>query len=135
MLCAEPDVGIGGKMKNEIASAHRVQERIEIQHIALHHPEGRTLKSMLNKSSLPRRVVVISGDVMTIGQQTIRNIATDESRGARNEKSQAETLLIDEIKHSESFSCHVEPYKIIRRTWIERRCRPVVHIESRSIGS
>ena len=85
MIQAEPDVRIGGQMKNEIASRHRADQGGQIQAIAFDQFEFRIGQRRLEKFLLAGGKIVPADNVFAVGEKPVNQIAADESGRAGHE--------------------------------------------------
>ena len=83
MFEAEPDVGIGGEVKNKIAPGHRRGQRGQIEAIAFESSlNSGWLRRRLQKFMLAGGKIVPADDVFAAGKQAVNEIAADETGGA-----------------------------------------------------
>ena len=83
MLRAEPDVGVGREVEDEVAARHRRGQRLAVQRVALRRSgTGPTAVPARGTRPSPVRQVVVAHDVMASGQQPVDEIAADEAGSA-----------------------------------------------------
>ena len=82
MLEAEADVGIGGQMKDKIASRHRADQRGQIQAIAFDQFELGICQRRLEKFALAGGKIVPADHLPAAGQQTVNQVTANKTGGA-----------------------------------------------------
>jgi len=81
------DVGIRGKMDDDIMPLHGRGERRSVPDVAAYHPKARIIEMMRVMPCFARREIVVQCDNCYggIAQQAIREVATDESGATDDE--------------------------------------------------
>src|SRR5262245_35350872 len=81
------DVGIRGKMNDDVVALHGAGERRSVPDIATHHLKARIVEVMRVMPFLARRKIVVQCDSCYggVAQQTIREVATNESGATDDE--------------------------------------------------
>ena len=87
MLRAEPDVGVGGQVEDEVAAGHGAGQGVRVEHVAAHtrvKPGSRC--GLLQETLLTGREVVVGDDLVAQPQQPIDEVAADEAGAAGDEE-------------------------------------------------
>ncbi len=85
MLEAEAHVGVGGEMKNGVATGHRLRQCGQIQIVAFDELEVGIFQRAFQKSSLASRKIIPADDGFAVGQEPVNKVAADEARRAGHE--------------------------------------------------
>ena len=85
MLEAVADVGIGREVEDEIGALHGGGEAVEVEQIAAYEAEARGSFGGGQKLRQAGGEVVVPGNLVTFGQQAVRQMAGDEAGASCDE--------------------------------------------------
>ena len=80
MLKAEADVGVGGKVKDDVGSCHRLRERRRVEYVAFDERKARLALGLGQKIDLSGGEVVVTDHPTARLKQAIDQIAADKAR-------------------------------------------------------
>ena len=85
MFQAETHIGIGGEMKNGVATGHRFGQRGQIQIVAFDEFEIFIFQRAIEKFSLAGRKIIPADDGFAVGEQAVNEVAANETGRAGDE--------------------------------------------------
>src|SRR5262249_53236338 len=85
VLGAEADIGVGGQVKDEVVPDNRTSQGGEVEEIPLDEAESGMAERIGEDLALAGREVVVGGNGMAVGQQSVDQVAADEASPAGDE--------------------------------------------------